>query len=88
MYVSCDGGCLPLALDGLSPPPDSVELEPPPEGLSEVEHAFREGVEGTPEGGAADEVTPVSRPLIHVGVPLEAVLRDLWKGGPIDGETA
>ena len=31
VYTSCDGGCLPLPLPGLVPPPDSLELIPPEE---------------------------------------------------------
>ncbi len=29
VYTSCDGGCLPLPLEGLVPPPDSPELKKP-----------------------------------------------------------
>ncbi len=31
VYVSCLGGCQPLPLEGLVPPPDSKELEHPNE---------------------------------------------------------
>ncbi len=39
-----------------------------------------EGVEGTPEGGAANGSV-----IQHIGVPLEAVLHNLWSGGPEHG---
>ena len=56
MYVSCDGGCLPLPLPGLVPPPDSPELVAP-WGLRHVseflvEPSREEGVVPL-EGGAA-----------------------------------
>ena len=80
MYVSCDGGCIPLPLGGLTPPLDAIELIRP-EHKPKRERSEAGGVE-TLEGGDADEDSPS---LIHVGVPLEAVLRDLWTGGPDDG---
>ncbi len=87
MYVACESGCLPLSLEGLTPPPVSEgdmgwpewEPAPPPEPEEELEGG--EGVE-PPEGGDAEDKNASGRPLIHIGVPLEAVLLNLWEGGP------
>jgi len=78
MYVSCEGGCIPLPLEGLSPPPDSEELRPPPEGVSEVEHSLRVEGRETPEGGAASESEKRDRPQLE---PTTEFLNVLWEGG-------
>ena len=81
MYVSCDSGCLPLEGLDIIPPLDAPELRAPEE-KPNMEHSFREGV-CPPEGADANESDRST--LIHVGVPLKAVLRDLWSGGAQDG---
>ncbi len=81
MYVSCDSGCLPLPLVGLAPPILSATshdyTEETPKGTLE-----QRGGSKPCEGGAAEEGD--RSVLIHVGVPLKAVLLSLWEGGPID----
>ena len=77
MYVTCDGGCLPLEGLGLTPPLDAPELIRA-EDKPKMELSDEEGV-CPPEGADADET---ERSIQHIGVPLEAVLRNLWKGGP------
>ena len=81
VYVSCDGGCSPLPGLGLDPPPDSEEFVRSEE-TPKVEHSKEEGVVPL-EGGATDEKD--SSVLVHVGVPLQAVLLNLWEGEVFDG---
>ena len=80
MYVSCDQGCIPLEGLGITPPVDAKELRRPEE-KPNMEHSFREGV-CPPEGDGVDESDRSA--LTYIGVPLEAVLRDLWTGGAQD----
>ena len=84
VYVSCDNGCSPLSGLGLEPPSDSDELRRPEETpkRSEMEPSTEGGVVPC-EGDDADESE--RSVLIHVGVPLEAVLLNLWEG-EIHGE--
>jgi len=44
MYVSCDGGCLPLPFAELVPPPDSMDLRPISEVIRGMELPEEEGV--------------------------------------------
>ncbi len=82
MYVSCDGGCVPLPLEGLVPPPDCEEVVAPEEKPNSTGGTSCKGEGSKPcEGVDADDCHK-SGILIHVGVPLEAVLRSLWEGGP------
>ena len=76
VWVACQAGCLDAQGDlfGVSPP--MIALGPEPE--EEMEPLERERV-APPEGGAADETD--SSVLVHIGVPLEAVLLHLWEGG-------
>ena len=76
VYVSCDRGCASLPGLGLDPPPDSEELIRPEE-TPKMELSKEEGVVPC-EGDDADEKD--SSILVHVGVPLQAVLLNLWEG--------
>ena len=77
MYVRCALGCLGLF----------DELLPLPDGEGKRGYTGGRGLEPTqqwrgresPEGGEADVVT--RDVLVHIGVPLKAVLRNLWEGG-------
>ena len=53
VYTSCDGGCLPLPLEGLVPPPDSPELEKPVAWVGEPMEPEGEGGVVPPEGSEA-----------------------------------
>jgi len=84
MYTRCKGGCLPLPLEGLAPPPDSPELIRPVGGVAGTMGTLGgEGGRQTPEGSEAEE----SHSCIHrvSAPPLEVVLRTLFEGGP-DGQ--
>ena len=87
-FVACARDCSPLLGEVFESPVSSVKRG---EELSEAhwEPLGETGVD-TPEGGDADEVS--GDVLIHIGVPLEAVLLSLWEGGPLpggdDGETS
>jgi len=65
----------------ITPPLDAPELTRP-EHKPKMELSEGEGV-CPPEGSAADEEE--GSILVHVGVPLKAVLLSLWEGGPLDG---
>ena len=53
LYVSCDGGCLPLSLEGLVPPPDGDQDDAELDGLVHI-GTFLKGVgREAPEGSAA-----------------------------------
>ena len=81
MYVSCDGGCLPLDLEGLVPPSDSeelVRLEQTPK----MEHPREEGVVPL-EGGDTDERD--SSECAVESEPPVGWLSSLWEGGAQDG---
>jgi len=81
MYVSCDGGCIPLPLEGLVPPPGSEGREWPTE--EKPYGTFKIGGGSKPcEGAGADDSM---RKLKSLGVSLEATLHNLWEGGPVDG---
>ncbi len=54
MYVSCDGGCLPLPFPDLVPPPDSPELFEGP--VMWVKELTEEGGVVPPEGHGARRV--------------------------------
>ncbi len=79
VYVSCDLGCQPLPFGDLVPPPDSEELRQPPEVSDGRGTGSAGGGTGPPAGRESN--TSV---LKHIGVPLEAVLRNLFTGGPED----
>ena len=83
VYASCDSGCLPIPGVDVGAPPGIYEK---PDALeTEMEHPEESRV-STPESGAADR--DIRSVLVHVGVPLEAVLRNLWEGDVVDhGET-
>ncbi len=82
MYVSCDGGCLPLGLEGLAPPSDSEELVRPEE-TPKMEPSEEEGV-GPYEGGDA-RVNGKHGEFLGEVVTRE-FLDTLWEGGPYYGE--
>ena len=79
MYVNCESGCLPLMLEGLVPPPGSELLDSEPIG---TRGTFREGGGSKPCEGV-DAVASNGSDLQPIGVPLKAVLRNLWIGGPV-----
>ncbi len=75
MYVSCDGGCQPLPLDGLVPPPDSPELEGGP--VMWVKEPIEEEGVVPCEGGDA-RTTVLKRE--YPGEPPPEFLKTLWEG--------
>ena len=86
MYVSCDGGCLPIVGLDITPPMDAPELISPEE-KPKKELSDGEGV-CPPEGGSADDLH--IRGLTHIGQvgPPPGFLRVLWKGGALDGASS
>ena len=82
MYTACTMGCAPIPGLGFDPPPDSELACDVGEGRWQMELSKGGGVL-PPEGGDADETE--RSVLTHIGVPLSAVLLNLWTGGPSDG---
>ena len=76
MYVSCDGGCIPIPGLGLTPPLEAKELIRPEE-TPKVELLRGERVEPLEGGGARDHN------LRHISEyePPEGWLSTMWLGG-------
>ena len=83
VYVSCDAECDPQIelFEGATLRDSEKLIIPERKPKMELPEARRVG---TPEGGDVDE--DKESVLVQIGVPLEAVLHNLWVGGP-DGET-
>ena len=83
MYTECQGGCLGLFDEGPDNPPTACDVALwVGEGRDEMEPP--DGGRVVPlEGGDTEESN--GSVLQHIGVPLKAVLYNLWIGGPCDG---
>ncbi len=77
MYVSCDGGCQPLPLEGLVPTPGCEEVWAPVTD-EERERFDTGGGKGTPEGTGARMSDHNEHDL---GAPPPGFLDSLWEGG-------